>query len=80
METRIDTVLLATDFLQSSRLALDYAVAFAHSYGAKLRIVNVLDLGLVPEAQTVESVHHMPSRTRRDAEARLQRLPPESTN
>ncbi len=70
MKTDISTILLATDFLQSSRLALDYAVALAHRVGAQLMIVNAFELG--PEANVVEHVEHIPSRTRQDAEARLQ--------
>lgn len=66
----IKTILLATDFLQSSRLALDYAVVLANKLSAQLLIVNAFELG--PEADTVEKLEHVPSRTRRDAEARLQ--------
>jgi nucleotide-binding universal stress UspA family protein len=70
MKADISTILLATDFLQSSRLALDYAVLLAHRLDAQLVIVNAFELG--PEADVVEHVEHIPSRTRRDAEARLQ--------
>jgi nucleotide-binding universal stress UspA family protein len=70
MDTAIRTILVATDFLQSSRLALDYAVLLAHQLGAKLFIVNAFELG--PEASTVEEVDRIPSRTRKDAAARLQ--------
>jgi nucleotide-binding universal stress UspA family protein len=70
VKTEINTILLATDFLQSSRLALDYAVVLANKLGAQLMIVNAFELG--PEADTVEKLDHIPSRTRRDAEARLQ--------
>jgi len=70
MKTEIGTILLATDFLQSSRLALDYAQVLANKLGAQLMIVNAFELG--PEADTVEKLDHIPSRTRRDAEARLQ--------
>ncbi len=70
MKTEINTILLATDFLQSSRLALDYAEVLANKLGAQLMIVNAFELG--PEADTVEKLDHIPSRTRRDAEARLQ--------
>ncbi len=69
MNTGISTILLATDFLQSSRLALDYAEVLANKLGAQLLIVNAFELG--PEADTVEKLEHVPSRTRRDAEARL---------
>lgn len=70
MRTDIGTILLATDFLQSSRLALDYAVALAHRLGTQLVIVNAFELG--PVASNVENLEHIPSRTRKDAEARLQ--------
>jgi nucleotide-binding universal stress UspA family protein len=56
--------------MQSSRLALDYALFGAHHLGAKLVIVNAFELG--PEASNVEIVDQVPSRTRKDAAARLQ--------
>jgi nucleotide-binding universal stress UspA family protein len=70
MKTTIGTILLATDFLQSSRLALDYAVSLAIKLNTKLIIVNAFELD--PEAESVEKVDMVPSRTRREAEARLQ--------
>lgn len=70
MRTQISTILLATDFMQSSRLALDYALFGALHLGAKLVIVNAFELG--PEASNVEIVDQVPSRTRKDAAARLQ--------
>jgi nucleotide-binding universal stress UspA family protein len=70
LKAQIRTVLLATDFLQSSRLALDYAAAFTHHFNAQLMVVNAFELD--PVAKNVEVVDHKPSRTRRDAEARLQ--------
>lgn len=69
MKTDISTILLATDFLQGSRLALDYAASLAISLDAKLVIVNAFELD--PEANGVEKVDMIPSRTRREAEARL---------
>jgi nucleotide-binding universal stress UspA family protein len=69
LKGQIRTILLATDFLPISRLALDYATAFAHPFDARLVIVNVFELD--PVAQNVELVDHMPSRTRRTSEARL---------
>jgi nucleotide-binding universal stress UspA family protein len=56
--------------MQSSRLALDYALFGALHLGAKLVIVNAFELG--PEASNVEIVDQVPSRTRKDAAARLQ--------
>jgi nucleotide-binding universal stress UspA family protein len=37
-------ILVATDFLESSRLALDYAVGFAHRYGARIILFHCLEL------------------------------------
>jgi nucleotide-binding universal stress UspA family protein len=70
VKTQIRTILLATDFMQSSRLALDYALLLAHRLNAHLVIINAFELG--PEASTVEMVDHVPSRTRKEAAARLQ--------
>jgi nucleotide-binding universal stress UspA family protein len=70
VKTDISTILLATDFLQSSRLALDYAASLANKLNAKLIIVNAFELD--PEANSVEKADMIPSRTRREAEARLQ--------
>jgi nucleotide-binding universal stress UspA family protein len=56
--------------MQSSRLALDYALLLAHRLSAHLVIINAFELG--PEASTVEMVDHVPSRTRKEATARLQ--------
>jgi nucleotide-binding universal stress UspA family protein len=69
MNRDIGTILLATNFMQGSRRALDHAVALASKLNAKLVIVNALELG--PEANTVEKVDHIPCRTRREAEAKL---------
>lgn len=63
-------IVFATDFLESSRLALDYAVVFAHLYGAKLTIVHVFELS--PEAKEAEMVRHRWSITREHARARLE--------
>ena len=65
----IQAVLLATDFLQSSRLALDYAAAFARRFHSKLVVLNAFEFGR--HGMTVEQVDHVPCRRRREAEARL---------
>lgn len=65
----IRSVVFATDFLESSRLALDFAVAFALRNNAQLTIVHALELPY--EAQEVEMLHHRPSVTREHALARL---------
>ena len=64
------SVVFATDFLESSRLALDYAVAFAHHYNARLTIVHAIEL--TAEAQEVEIAQKIPSSTREHAVTRLE--------
>jgi len=64
------SIVFATDFLESSRLALDYAVAFAHRYDATLTIVHVFDLS--PEAEEVEVLSRRPSSSREHAIIRLE--------
>ncbi len=63
-------IVLATDFLESSRLALDYAVAFAHRYDATLTIVHAFEL--TPEAEEVEMLSRRPSVSRELALSRLE--------
>jgi nucleotide-binding universal stress UspA family protein len=63
-------IVLATDFLDSSRLALDYAVAFAHRYDATLTIVHAF--ALTPEAEEVEMLSRRPSVSRDLALSRLE--------
>jgi nucleotide-binding universal stress UspA family protein len=41
---RVTRILFATDFLESSRLALDYAVAFAHHFKATIVMFHALEL------------------------------------
>jgi nucleotide-binding universal stress UspA family protein len=77
MKTDIKTILLATDFLQSSRLALDYAELLAHRLGAQLLVVNAFELG--PVASNVEKIDHVLNRTRQDAQARLHAFVAESS-
>ena len=38
---KIKTILYATDFFENSRLALDYAVAFAQHFGATIVMLHV---------------------------------------
>jgi nucleotide-binding universal stress UspA family protein len=68
--TKLSTVMVATDFLESSLLALDYAAAFARHFHAELITLNVFEFG--PHSQNVEILSHVPCRERRDAETRLQ--------
>ncbi len=65
----IGTILFATDFLESSRLALDYAVGFAHRYRAKLQMVHVFHASQA--ATEAELFHDGPSLSRRNCETRL---------
>ena len=64
-------ILFATDFLQSSRLALDYAVAFAHHYGARPLMVHVFQM---PQAATEAEALKGPSISRTSREKRLEVL------
>jgi nucleotide-binding universal stress UspA family protein len=41
---KVKRILFATDFLESSRLALDYAVAFAHHFKAAIVMFHALEL------------------------------------
>ena len=65
----IRSIVLATDFFESSRLALDYAVAFAHHYSSKLTIVHAIELP--PAAQEVEVLYRRTSVTREQTLSRL---------
>jgi nucleotide-binding universal stress UspA family protein len=62
-------ILFATDFLESSRLALDYAVALAHHYKSRLLIVHVFHL---PQAALEEEALDGPSLSRLSCERRLE--------
>lgn len=68
----IHKVLHGTDFLESSRLALDYAVGFAVHFSASLTITHAFE----PTQEAVEAEFriHQPSASRADALARLERL------
>ena len=65
-------ILLATDFLESSRLALDFAVGFAHHYKSELILLHIFHLP--PEAAEAEVLHGGPSMSRRSRENRLEVL------
>ena len=69
---KFERILLATDFLESSRLALDYAVAFAGRFHATLVMLHVLEL--TQAAREVEAETSRPSLMRRVAEERLELL------
>ena len=67
---KIQRILFATDLLASSRLALDYAVAFAQHFKAAIVMLHALELSsAASEAETETS---RPSFTRKHAEDRLQ--------
>jgi nucleotide-binding universal stress UspA family protein len=62
------TILFATDFLESSRLALDYAVALAHHDHARLLLVHVFHR---PQAAIEAEALDGPSISRLSCESRL---------
>jgi nucleotide-binding universal stress UspA family protein len=63
-------VVLATDFLESSRLALDYAIAFSHHFGSTLTIAHAFELPF--QAEEAEIVGRGPSVSRKMALSRLE--------
>ena len=65
----IKKVLFATDFLESSRLALDYAVVIAHHFRASLLLLHAVELP--PAAEEVEAMGLGPSISRKAAENRI---------
>jgi nucleotide-binding universal stress UspA family protein len=69
-ELRIKRILFATDFLESSRLALDYAVVFAHHFKATVTLLHVVELS--PPAEEAEVVTGRACLTRIAAEERLE--------
>lgn len=68
-ELRIKRILFATDFLESSRLALDYAVALAHHFQAKVIMLHAVELS--PPAEEAEALTLKPSLSRAAAQERL---------
>lgn len=71
-EIKLKRILFATDFLESSRLALDYAVAFAERFHATIVMFHVVEL--TPAAMEAEVVSAGPSLMRRAAQQRLNAL------
>jgi nucleotide-binding universal stress UspA family protein len=69
-ELKIKRILCATDFCENSRLALDYAVAFAHHFNATVVLLHALELS--PPAEEAEVVTARSSRSRIAAEERLE--------
>ena len=70
--TKIDRILYATDLLENSRLALDYAVGFAQHFKATIVMVHVV---LLPQAAREAEIQIAgPSMTRKATEQRLEKL------
>jgi len=67
---KVTRILFATDFLGGSRLALDYAVAFAHHFNATIIMVHSLELP--HPAIEAETLTRRPSMTRKHATERLE--------
>lgn len=72
LRERFQTILLATDLHQNSRVALSFAVSFAHYFKSRLTALNAFEFG--PYSQTVEKVDHLPSRTRTEANEVLKKF------
>lgn len=65
----IKLIVLATDFLAGSTLALEYAMAFASHYNARLLVVHAFEL--TQAARGAEMFGHIHSVLRKDRQARL---------
>ena len=65
----IGKILFATDLLENSRLALDYAVAFAEHFHASIIMLHVVQLSGAAHAAEAET--HRPSMSRLSAQERL---------
>jgi nucleotide-binding universal stress UspA family protein len=68
-QLKIKRILFATDFLACSRLALDYAVTFAHQFKATVVLLHAIELS--SPAEEAEKVTSRPSLSRIAAEERL---------
>ena len=71
-DLQVKRILFATDFLESSRLALDYAIAIAHFFKATLVMLNVIELSQAGMEAQLET--RSPCMTRLDAQKRLEAL------
>jgi nucleotide-binding universal stress UspA family protein len=67
---KIKRILFATYFLENSRLALDYAAAFAHHFKATVVLLHAVELS--PPAEEAEAVTARPSLSRIAAKERLE--------
>jgi len=69
---KIQKIVFATDLLENSRLALDYAVAFAEHFGASILMLHVVQLSGAAHAAELEI--HRASVSRLAAQERLEVL------
>lgn len=69
---KIERIVFATDLLENSRLALDYAVAFAEHFHASILMLHVVQLSAPAHAAEAET--HRASVSRRSAQGRLEVL------
>ena len=78
---KLDKILVPTDFSEFSRLALQYGCAIAARFGAELHLLHVVPdpAMLVPEAAafSVETMQAQSESLVKDANATLQKLPPD---
>jgi nucleotide-binding universal stress UspA family protein len=72
MKAKMERILYATDFLENSRLALDYAVCFVQHFKATLVMLHVVFLSQAAIEAEVDIAG--PSATRKAAEQRLNTL------
>jgi nucleotide-binding universal stress UspA family protein len=72
MTTKMERILFATDLLENSRLALDYAVGFAEHFNATVVMLHVFYLSQA--AREAEMTISGPSASRKEAEERLETL------
>jgi nucleotide-binding universal stress UspA family protein len=71
-DIKVSRILFATDFLESSRLALDYAAAIAHFFKATLVMITVIELSQAGMEAEIET--RTPCMSRLDAHKRLDAL------
>lgn len=72
LQPKIERILYATDFLENSRLALDYAVTFAHRFHAPIEMLHVVELS--SPAREAEAITARPSVTRAIAREKLEAI------
>ena len=78
---KLDRVLVPTDFSDFSRPAMQYGCAIAARFGSELHLLNIVPdpAMLVPEAAafSIETMQAQSESLVKDAEALLQKLPPD---